>query len=205
VVLERDVFEGAFPFWADVDTDGMQDIVTTASNANVGAQLRVYRSDGTLLAASLPIGTGNRWRHQLAFGAFGPNGENELVEVQTPHIGGIVQYLRYVPPAAQDGVGALEVVARQRGFTSHDYGSFNMDMAVGGDFNGDGLLEIVLTDQGRDRVVGLQRTADDVQEQWSFLLNGEIATNFAAAQQPDGGLALAVGTNLSKLHIWRSR
>jgi hypothetical protein len=193
-----DVFEGISPFWADVDEDGVDDLVTTVSNGEMGAQIQVYGVEGNLIATGPAIGRGGRWRHQLAFGAFGPNGENELVDVLTPHIGGVVEFYRY-----EDG--ALNIVAQQGGYTSHVLGTRNLDMVVGGDFNGDGQLEIVLPDQLRTRIVGLQHMENGVEEVWSLPLNGgRLVTNLAATVLPNGKLALAAGTDGGRLHVWMS-
>jgi hypothetical protein len=191
----EEAFEGISPFWADVDGDGVEDLVTTVSSASAGAQIRVYRVDGSLLASGPAVGEGFRWRHQLAFGPFGPNGENELVAVLTPHIGGVVEFYRYEN-------GALTVVASLDGYTSHVINTRNTDMAVGGDFNGDGQLEIVLPDQSMSRIAGLQRTADGVAEIWSLPLDGTLATNLAAVTLPDGELVLAAGTTDGRLRVW---
>lgn len=191
----EDVFEGLSPLWADVDGDGVDDLVTTVSNGSGGAQLRVYHADGRLLANGPAIGRGGRWRHQLAFGPFGPAGESELVDVLTPHIGGVVEFFRF------DGT-ALTLAAALGGYTSHVIGSRNLDMALAGDFNGDGHLEMVMPDQTRGRIASLQRTADGVAEVWSVDLEGTLATNLAALTLDDGRLALAAGTDTGRLHLW---
>jgi hypothetical protein len=194
------VFEGLSPIWADVDADGQPDLITTVSDFDAGAQLRVYGTDGAIIAQGDPIGRGARWRHQLAWAAFGPAGENLLVEVLTPHIGGIVGWFRY------DGAGGLERVARYDGFTSHVINSRNLDMAVAGDFDGDGTPEIVLPSQDRSRVAGLQLDAAyNVVEAWSFPLDGTLTTNLSAVELPDGRLALAVGVQTddgATVRVW---
>ncbi|GAB4515807.1 MAG: hypothetical protein OHK0046_19840 [Anaerolineae bacterium] len=193
-----EVFEGIAPIWADVDEDGTDDLITTVSSSGSGAQLRVYRAaDGSLLASGEAIGQSNRWRHQLAWGAFGPNGENELVEVLTPHLGGVVGFYRY------NGTATLERVAELPGYTSHIIGTRNLDMAVAGDFNGDGQPEIVLPDQARGRIAGLQRGAEGtVREVWTLPLEGTAVTNLAAITLEDGRLALAVGLAEGRLRAW---
>jgi hypothetical protein len=192
----RDVFEGLIPMWADIDGDGNPDVVTTVSNSAVGARLVVYRADGTLLAETPPVGRGNRWRHQIAFAPFGPDGTMELAEVQTPHLGGIVQFWHY-----DADLGTLVLSAAGNGRTSHIYGSPNLDQALAGDFDGDGIPELVLTDQGRRRVTGLQRRDGVIREVWSFNLPAAPVTNFAAVNTPDG-LMLAIGLADGTLRIW---
>jgi hypothetical protein len=189
------VFEGIAPIWADVDGDGADDLITTMSNGVGGAQLRVFRADGAPLADGEAIGQGNRWRHQLAFGAFGVNGETELVDILTPHIGGVVEYFRL-------NGNTLERAASITGYSSHGLGSRNLDMAVAGDFNGDGQLEMVVPDQAQTRIAGLQRTADGIVEIWSLPLDGGLTSNLFALTLPDGRLALAAGTDANVLRAW---
>lgn len=192
---ESDVFEGISPFWADVDQDGADDLIVTVSNLTVGAQIRAYRADGSLLATGPAIGRGGRWRHQLAFGPFGPNGEQELVDVLTPHIGGVVEFYRL-------NGDQLEIVASLPGYTSHLIGSNNLDMTVAGDFNGDGQPEIILPIQNRTAIAGLQHTADGVQEVWRLPLDAPLLTNLSAVTLPDNRLALAAGMIDGRLRVW---
>ena len=200
VELEGDaVFEGQMPLWADVDENGTADLVTTASFSGGGAQIRVYTRDGALLASGQPIGQGGRWRHQLAWGPFGPNGENELVEVLTPHIGGVVGFYQY------DRDGNLLLVAQEPGYTSHVIESRNLDMAIAGDFDGDGQPEVVLPNQARTRIAGLAHTADGIQAVWTLPLDGVLVTNLSAVTLPDDRLALAAGVETEDgymLRVW---
>lgn len=182
------VFEGLSPFWADVNFDGDPELIATASNGRSGAQLRAYTADGSLLAEGPSIGMGARWRHQLAWAPFGPNGESLLAEVLTPHIGGQVGFFRF------NGDSYLERVASTRGYTSHVINSRNLDMAVAGDFDGDGQPELVLPNQERTRIAGLAINQDfEVAERWSLPLDGTLVSNLSAVELPDGGLALAAG------------
>jgi hypothetical protein len=197
-----EVFEGMSPIWADVDGDGVEDLITTVSSEANGAQIRVYRAtDGSLMTSGPAIGQGGRWRHQLAWGAFGPNGENELVEVLTPHIGGVVGFYRY------DGADTLNIVATLEGYTSHVIESRNLDMAVAGDFNGDGQPEIVIPNQTRTTLAGIRHASDDSAAViWELPLDGTLITNLSAIQLENGQLALAAGVlgddGESFLRVW---
>jgi hypothetical protein len=197
-----EVFEGMSPIWADVNGDGVEDLITTVSSEANGAQIRVYRAtDGSLMASGPAIGQGGRWRHQLAWGAFGPNGENELVEVLTPHIGGVVGFYRY------DGADTFNIVATLEGYTSHVIETRNLDMAVAGDFNGDGQPEIVIPDQTRTTIAGIRHASDDsVAVIWELPLDGTLITNLSAIELENGQLALAVGVlgddGESFLRVW---
>ena len=194
----EDVFEGLSPIWADVDEDGNADLITTVSNGSLGARIRAYLFDGTKFVSEVngpAIGQGNRWRHQLAWGAFGPNGENELVDVLTPHIGGVVEFYQF------DG-SSLNIVEGLGGVTSHLIGSRNLDMGVAGDFNGDGQLEIVVVNQARNQLVAIQHTANGAEAVWSLPVDGTVVTNISAVKLLDERLVLAVGTADGRLRIW---
>ncbi len=185
-VEESAVIEGISPLLADVDDDGFIDVLVTVSDANVGAKLVAYRLDGTLIAESDPIGRGNRWRNQLAVGPIGPNGEVEVVDVRTPHIGGTVEFFRVVDDR-------LELVAASEpNFTSHVIGTRNLDMAMMADGDGDGVLDIIVPTQNRESLAVLTRNDGgvDVQE---TPVDGTIKTNLAVR---DGAqTAFAVGTS----------
>jgi len=122
------------------------------------------------------IGTGRRWRHQLAAGPLGPNGEVEIWEIQTPHIGGIAQTHRLLN-GALDRV-AMESIAR----TSHDIGSRNLYTAIVADFDGDGQPDLLVRNQEKTALVGLQRSdcePDGWQQAWLYPLISPLASNIA--------------------------
>lgn len=194
----EDVYEGIAPFWADIDGDGTEDLVTTVSNGTFGAKLRAYMWDGRQIKQEVDgpaIGMGNRWRHQLTAGAFGPNGEIEVVDVLTPHIGGTIEYFRL------DG-SSLTLSANSDNVTTHVIGSRNLDQTAAGDFNGDGQLEVVVMNTGRNAIIGVQRTENGAEQIWQLDAGAEIVTNFAPVELLDNQLGLAVGTKDGRLRIW---
>lgn len=163
------VFEQLAPMWADINGDGIDDILTTTSTTDKGAQLVAYllKKNETInrfyvagTASSPYIGTGSRWLHQLAVGPLGPNGETEIVEVRTPHIGGHVRYYRFQEDGNNGTLGSLVLVAETSQYSTHDIGSRNIDRATVADFNGDGLPELVVPDQQSSFLYGLQRHSD---------------------------------------------
>jgi len=197
-IAAPDVIEGTAPMLADVDEDGEVEILVTLSNANDGARLAVFEFDGTLLAESEPIGQGNRWRNQLAIGPLGPNGELEIVDVRTPHIGGTVQAFQL----ADDG--RLErVAASSSDYTSHVIGSRNLDMGIAVDANGDGRLDVIVARSDRRQIVALTRTDDS--RGWESIaersLDAPLTTNIAV-QDTQAGTDIAVGHE-GRIRIWR--
>jgi hypothetical protein len=190
------VLEGIAPIWADLDGDGMREIIVTRSNANDGAQIAVLDETGNLLATGPAIGQGGRWRHQLSAGPFDPNGEMELVDVLTPHIGGPTEFFRW-----QDD--ELVVAATLNGFTSHVIGSRNLDMNAAGQFDESGQLTVLLPNQARTELGGIQRSVDGAQVAWTLPLSGQLVTNIAAATLADDRLAVGIGQANNILRIWQ--
>ena len=196
-----DVYEGIAPFWADIDGDGREDLVTTVANGSLGARLRAYLWDGSQIRQQVDgpaAGQRHRWRHQLTAGPFGPNGEIEIVDVLTPHIGGALEFYRF------DGA-SLHIAARLNRVTSHRIGSRNLDQTAAGDFNGDDRPEVLVMDLSRRHVVAVQHHADGAEEVWRLDAGHEITSNFSPVELLENRLALAVGTADGRLRVWMPR
>ena len=184
-----DVIEGISPIWADIDHDGVRDIIVTLSNRENGARIVAYHEDGTLFAESAPIGTGYRWRHQIAVAAFGQNTEPTLVSIRTPHIGGVVEFFQFKD-------GQLALVGKVEGFSSHSIGSRNLDSAIAGDFNKDGISELLAPDQSHTNLGII--TTDGVIT--LLPLDGVLTSNLSTAVV-NGNLIVGAGTQ-GKLRVW---
>lgn len=194
----EDVYEGIAPMWADLDGDGTEDLVTTVSNGTFGAKLRAYMWDGSKIKQEIDgpaIGQGNRWRHQLTAGAFGPNGEIEIADVLTPHIGGTLEFYRLEN-------SSLNIVEKFPSVTTHVIGSRNLDQTASGDFNGDGRPEVLVMNMGRNQIISVQHNADGAEEQWRVDAGDVITTNFAPVELLEGRIGFAVGTRDGRLRIW---
>ena len=183
-IPEPDVIEGLAPIVAPFD-DAEPVIVATLSNANDGARLVAWDLAGDLVAESEPIGRGNRWRNQLAIAPVGPGGERELVDVRTPHLGGIVEYFRL------DGDRLVRVAASESRYTSHWIGSRNVDAGIVFDADADGASEVVVATSDRRSLAVLDRTADGVAETGQRAIGGLLSTNLAPGFV-DNSLALGV-------------
>ncbi len=198
-LADDEVFEGLFPLVADLDGDGRDEIVTTVSGQDTGARLVVFRYDDDGLrriASSAPIGSRNRWLHQIAVAPFGPEGEIEIAVVRTPHIGGIAQFYRL------EGDRFDLVASAAGGYMSHVNGSRNLDQAVSGDFDGDGMIELLVPSRDQQSLIALRRIGDTVEEVWELELGSRLATNLVAAESIDGVLILAAVTEDNELLIW---
>lgn len=147
------------------------------------------------MAEGPPIGTGKLWRHQLAAGPFGPDGEIELVDVLTPHIGGIVEFYRL-----QDG--RLNIVTKIKGYSSHQIGSRNLDMAIAGDFDNDGQIEIIVPDQGFTKLGIIKHGRKGAEIISNIDIGGKLSTNISVAEGNSENLILGVGREDGVLRIW---
>jgi hypothetical protein len=211
-VADGAVVEGIAPLVADFG-DGNR-LVVTESDPKGGARPVVYGFDGRRVAAGTPLGTGFRWRHQLAVAPFAPDGVPELAVVRTPHIGGTVEFYR---PADGD----LEVPARVDGYSSHAYGSRVLDGAVAADANDDGRPELVVPTDDRRRLGVVARVDNENENEnenrdgdgdgdgdgdtsgartvATLSVGGAVSTNVAAAS--GDRLSVAVGYDES-LRVW---
>ncbi|MCA9663294.1 MAG: hypothetical protein KC486_33500 [Myxococcales bacterium] len=192
------VIEGVAPLWGDIDGDGVDEVVVTVSDADAGARIVAFASDGTLVAEGPAIGSGYRWRHPIAVAPFGPAGEPEIAVVRTPHIGGIAEFYR------RSG-DTLTIAATATGVSSHRLGSNNLDQAIAGDLDDDGAIELLVPSQAFDRLVALRRVSDapSVISPWELDLPAPLATNLAAAVDPDGSVVLGAACEDGTLRLWR--
>ncbi|SFM46116.1 hypothetical protein [Methanolobus profundi] len=192
---EGDVVEGIAPIWSDLNDDGKREIIVTLSNAEEGARVVVLDEDGSILAEGPDAGTGYRWRHQIAVAAFGPDGETELVDVLTPHIGGIVEFYQWEDDE-------LKVVSGLSGYSSHLAGSRDLDMAIAGNFDEDEEIELLVPLQSYRELAVLEHTDDGVTVVTNIELTDSLSTNIAAVNNGYGMTAIGVGTNDGMLSIW---
>ena len=187
------VFETVAPMWADIDGDGDSELLLTASDDLGGARLVVYDERGDRLASSPPIGRGQRWRNQLGVVSIG--GAATVVDVQTPHIGGIVQWFRLAGDV-------LERVALIDEYSSHRIGSRNLDQGVIVDGNGDGLPDVVVPSQHQQSLAALELTRSGASEVRSVPLGARLSSNLSAFTTGDGRASLAIGLEDGSVLIW---
>ncbi len=187
------VFETVAPMWADVDGDDDAELVLTASDARDGARLVVYDERGVLMAMSAPIGRGQRWRNQLGVAMLG--GAPTVVDVRTPHIGGIVEWFQL------EG-DRLERVAAIGEYSSHRIGRRNLDQGLIVDGDGDGALDVVVPAQNQEALAALSLDDGEPTEVRSVPLGSRLSTNLSAFTSADGHASLALGLEDGSVLIW---
>lgn len=137
------VFEDTTPRIADMNGDGMNDVVTVRSDVRSGAALAIYGIvDGALqeIAATATIGTANRWLAPAGIADFNNDGRNDVAYVQTPHIGGILRVWSMLD-------GGFTEIARMGGFSNHAIGSTRVSTSRVLDDNGDQVPDLALPDR----------------------------------------------------------
>ncbi len=142
------VFEDLAPRLADLDGDGIAEIVVTRSHRSKGAQIAVYGWDGSerppeLVATTAYIGRSFRWLAIAGIADFNGDGRNDIAYVDRPHL---AKVLRIVTKQGDD----LVEIASQRGLSNHRIGE---DFISGGVRDCGAGPEIVTADAGWSRVI----------------------------------------------------
>lgn len=172
------VIESIRPIWRDWDGDGEREVVLTLSNSTSGSKLVLYDEKGNFLAESLPIGEGFRWRHALDIASFGENGQRLLVDVQTPHIGGVVGFYSW------DKVNkVLKTEATLPNYSTHDLGSRAMQMYIlmTDEQNEQELL--ILPNQPKTELAALRFVSGVIHEEWRIPLGGKLSGNLELIEE----------------------
>ena len=108
------VFEDVAPRLADVDADGLPEVIVVETLASEGAQLAIYDETGKI-AATPHIGRTNRWLAPIGVSDLDGDGIIELAYIDRPHLAKTLRVWRFAD-------GALEPVADLAGLTNHRIG-----------------------------------------------------------------------------------
>ena len=142
------VFEDISPRLYDVDGDDELEFITIRSSVSQGAGIAIYKIiDGQLdeYAFVPEIGTANRWLNIVAINDLDNDGTEELVWIQTPHIGGILKVARIKE-------GALTVIDETSQYSNHAIGERNLCLSTLTEQSGQKVVYVPT--QRRDKIVG---------------------------------------------------
>ncbi|MCY3910388.1 MAG: hypothetical protein OXF99_02675 [bacterium] len=193
---EDDVIESIAPLLADVDGDGIHDVVLTVSNDREVWIVVASSTGGGVVAISDPVDRLLGWRHLIAVGPLGPTGQTEIAEVLYPDAQGSLRFLSL-------SGSYLGVAAVRTGYRSHEFGARNLEQAVAADVDRDGRVEVILPTLNRQHIAGVRHGPDGAVDMWSRPLGGTLATNIAVLTRPDGTLSVAAATVEGSLRIWQ--
>lgn len=91
---ENLVFEDIAPRLADLDGDGAPEVIVVESSLTKGARLAVYGAEGRI-AATLNIGTRNRWLAPVGAADLDGDGHVEIAYVDRPHLNQVLRIWRF--------------------------------------------------------------------------------------------------------------
>lgn len=191
------VFEQIAPLWFEFPGIDEELLAVTESTPELATRVSVYSPDGKLAAAGPFIGESFKWRHLISAGPFGPNGEIELVDTLTPHIGGTIEFYR-----PNFDTGSLDIVATQTGYTSHRIYTRNVDTARAGDLDGDGRWELLVPNDAYTELGAIRHEENGATVAWNLPADGTIVTNLASATNSEGRAQIAAGRQDGVLRIW---
>jgi hypothetical protein len=110
------VFEDVMARKVDLDGDGYTEaVMVVETDVSLGASLAIYGPEGKLAATDF-IGQRHRWLAPVGVGNFDGQGGVEIAYVDRPHLTQELVVVRYA-----DGV--VTEVAREAGFTNHQFGA----------------------------------------------------------------------------------
>lgn len=140
VLPENSVFEDRQPRLADLDADGIDEIVVVRSYLDRGAALAIVAlKDDKLqiIAETPPTGSPRTWLNPAGIADFDGDGRLDIAYVQMPHALGLLRVWTM-------RAGKLVEIAQTPGVSNHIAGSKHLDMSAVADFDGDGVLDLAL-------------------------------------------------------------
>ncbi|OUS06816.1 hypothetical protein A9Q96_08605 [Rhodobacterales bacterium 52_120_T64] len=146
LTLHNNVFEDISPRVADMDGDGLADVVVVETDVNLGASLAIYSlgPDGLFKLATTPhIGRAFRWLAPAGIADFDGDGQNDIAYVETPHLGKVLRFWTIQQ-------GNLVEIAAAGELTNHRIGE---ELISGGARVCDGITEVITANGNWSRLV----------------------------------------------------
>ena len=192
---ETEVFEDRTPRLADLDGDGLTEVITIRSSSRGGGSVTLYGvRDGALseIASTGFIGRANRWLNIAGIADYLGSDSLQIAYVETPHIGGTLRLYEFKG-------GPLREVLSARGFSNHAIGSRNLGLSATADMNGDGIADLLLPTNSRRELKPLSLNSGTVREIASIKLPAELATDIHV-ERSAGGTAFLFGLDNGRFY-----
>lgn len=168
-------FESLEPRLADLDGDGVPEVLAVRSQAGRGASLAVAARRGeawTIVAETPAAGEPDAWLNPAAVADLDGDGRPEIALVRAPHRTGTLQVW------SLEG-GSLVLKREAQGYANHAPGSSATELAAAADIDGDGAAELALPTLDR-RALAILSLKGGVREVGRAALPSRALTGVAA-------------------------
>ena len=169
VLPPGEVFEDIAPRLADVDGDGLPEVIVVHSDAQQGARLAIYDRRARLVAATPQIGKSFRWLAPFAIADLDGDGRVEIAYIDRPHLAKRLRVWRFQN-------GALRHVADLDGLTNHRIGD---EVIFGGLRDCGAGPEMITADGSWSQVMATRLTDDRLQSAPVTSYSGPASLNRA--------------------------
>lgn len=142
---EDRVFEDLAPRLADIDQDGLPEVIVVETQQHTGAQLAIYDVNGQKIAATPHIGTRNRWLAPIGAADLDGDGHVEIAYVDRPHLAKTLRIWRFEN-------GTLTEIQSIPSLTNHKIGE---DFISGGLRQCDGAPELIVANANWTRIISV--------------------------------------------------
>jgi hypothetical protein len=182
------VFEDRQPRLADLDGDGHDKIVVVKSYLKRGSSLAVVGERNgkyDIVAETPPIGQPHAWLNPAGIGDFNGDGKTDIALVRMPHVLGILELWTW-----RDG--RLRKTAELADAANHVAGTRAQNMSAVADFDGNGIVDLVIPslDRSRLRMISFTPAPHEIA---SVALPETAVTNIGLVASERGPPAIAVG------------
>lgn len=143
VLPAGEVFEDIAPRLADLDGDGMPEVIVVHSTTSQGARLAIYDRRARVIAATPHIGRRNRWLAPIGAADLDGDGMIEIAYIDRPHLAKTLRVWRFQN-------GRLIDLAQAGGLTNHKIG---WDFISGGIRDCGQGPEMITADAGWSRIM----------------------------------------------------
>jgi len=174
------VFEDRYVRIADLDNDGVDEMVVVMSSVSEGASLAVLAMDGDaieLITRTPPIGLPFRWLNPAGIADFDGDGTLEIALVEKPHLSKQVQFWRM-------NQREMSLVATLDGFSNHRNGSRHQGMSAIADVDNDGVDDLIIPTSDRKGLAVI-----------SLALQAEVLDTYSLPKALDGNIELQQSSN----------